>query len=429
MIIETIVDKDEIRFEFVFEEDDIENPTKKFSIGQKQATIRSEEYDLSDTHNDLLALTAILICNPFVGSQLKIPFAPSDYFVKMANGVLSRYKIVVESGEKPPERLKKPLNPRPGLAFSGGVDSTAALGVMPGNTVPVFMDRPLRKGSLYNPEAAHHSCELLSELGYDAHLIYCDLEYVRDPVGFPTDVANAVPLIILAEQLGIGSISFGTVLESAYGTGHEQYRDYMNGSHWNFFGTLFAAAGIPMSLPIAGISEVGTSIISHRSPVGMVSQSCIRGTWGNPCISCWKCFRKGLLGVALRQRKYNEQEFKSLFKSNEVKGKLSELPISHENVVSFAINRMKTGLSEELDLLYSRTHALGTLPLLTKWYSPSIELIPKGWREVTREKIMRYLRVMGRKEEIAIETWNMDDFLLSEQTNSARLDLIEKWAN
>ena len=85
--------------------------------------------------------------------------------------------------------------------------------------------------------------------------------------------------------------------------------------------------------------------------------------------------------------------------------------------------------SEELDLLYSRTHALGTLPLLTKWYSPSIELIPKGWREVTREKIMRYLRVMGRKEEIAIETWNMDDFLLSEQTNSARLDLIEKWAN
>ena len=79
MRLETIADKDEIKFEFVFEEDDIENPTKKFSIGQKQATIRSEEYDLSDIHNDLLALTAILICNPFVGSRLIMPFAPVSY--------------------------------------------------------------------------------------------------------------------------------------------------------------------------------------------------------------------------------------------------------------------------------------------------------------------------------------------------------------
>ena len=96
---------------------------------------------------------------------------------------------------------------------------------------------------MYNPDAAHQSCSKLKELGYEVQIIECDLEYVRDPVGFPTDVANAVPAIILTDHLGLGSISFGTVLESAYGTGHEHFRDYPNGSHWNFYSTLFKSAG------------------------------------------------------------------------------------------------------------------------------------------------------------------------------------------
>ena len=31
-----------------------------------------------------------------------------------------------------------------------------------------------------------------------------------------------------------------------------------------------------MALPIAGVSEVGTAIIAHKSPTGMAAQSCIR---------------------------------------------------------------------------------------------------------------------------------------------------------
>ena len=66
-----------------------------------------------------------------------------------------------------------------GLAFSGGVDSTAALSVLPPDTVPVFMLRPEKGKSLYNPQAALKSCNLLSEIGYDIRIVECDVEYVE----------------------------------------------------------------------------------------------------------------------------------------------------------------------------------------------------------------------------------------------------------
>ncbi len=260
--------KNEVRFELIFEDDDIFKPSDKFSVGQRSAFVRSKNHDLSDIHPDLLALSAILICSPFVGKRLELSEQPSSDFIEKANGILSKYKISnsIDPDHEIEPRLEPP-NSRPGLAFSGGVDSTAALAVMPGNTIPIFMDRPISKGSLYNPNAAHQSCRILRQLGYNSEIVECDLEYVRDPVGFPTDVANSVPAIILADCLGLNSISFGTVLESAYGTGHEQYRDYPNGSHWTFFGTLFSAANLQFSLPIGGVSEVGTSIIAYKSPV------------------------------------------------------------------------------------------------------------------------------------------------------------------
>ena len=417
-------DTNEICLIFHLEDDDIPKPSEKFSIGEKSTKIKVNFHNISEVHVDLITLSSILICNPFVGKRLSLPFNPSQKFMEAANGTLSRYKLFAKEDLPPSPPRESMGNGRPGLAFSGGVDSTAALSVMPGSTIPIFMDRPIRKGSLYNPEAAHRSCKLLTELGYDVHRVECDLEYVRDPVGFPTDVANAVPAILLSEELGLSSISFGTVLESAFGTGHEHYRNYTEGSHWNFFGTLFQAAGIQMSLPIAGVSEVGTSIIAHRSPVGMAAQSCIRGTWGSPCMSCWKCFRKGLLSLALGQIKYEKKEFDKLLKSNEVRKKLSELPISHEDVIAYSIHRIDRSQRAEFEILGDRVEGLGRLNLLSKWYSPSDGLIPDNWRHSCREKILRYLRKMNFREERIIEEWDMDEFLLSERATKGQKNLI-----
>ena len=425
MRVEVESSRQSVVFRFTLEDNDLEKPNEKFSMGAKEATLTSYEHNLEDIHPDLLALCSILICSPFVGNELRLGFSPSKLFMEEANSILSRYSLVSDCNDPPAEQRNLVSNPFPGLAFSGGVDSTAAISVMPGSTVPVFMNRPLSSGSLYDPDAAHESCSILKGLGYDVQIIDCDLEYVRDPVGFPTDVANSVPAIILADKLGLGSISFGTVLESAYGTGHEKFRDYTNGSHWNFYSTLFRAAGIPMSLPIAGVSEVGTSIIAHKAPVGMVAQSCIRGKWKEPCMKCWKCFRKSLLGSALGHITLTEKEMAGLMVSSEVRGKLSSLPISHENVVAYAINRTDNSNSKEIEALRKRVSGLGKLSLLSKWYSPSKDLIPERWRLECCKKIQRFLPTMSPDEESSVENWSMSDFLLSRETIEAHRGLSE----
>jgi hypothetical protein len=426
IIVKISSSKNEIMFNFEMEDDDRHNPTDNFSFGKRYASIKTNNYDLKEVHNDLLALSIILMCNPFVGKRLKLPFKISKRFEDSVKNVLTRYSIEAEGSYIPHREINTRY--RPALAFSGGVDSTAALAVMPANTAPIFMDRPVSKGSLYNPAAAHNSCKILNEIGFDAERVECDLEYLRDPVGFPTDVANAVPCIILADKMGLASVSFGTVLESAYGIGHNNFREYMRGSHWIFFSKLFKGAGIPMALPIAGISEVGTSIIANKSPVGIVAQSCIRGEWGAPCNKCWKCFRKGLLNVALKQTNLKEEEVEIFFKSGEIKNKLSSYPISHENVLSFSVNRIDCDFkNQNLENLSRRVEGLGELNFLNKWYPKSIELIPVEWRYECREKILKYLLPMKKIEQEMIEEWSMEDYLLSEDTIMANKRMIGNW--
>ena len=128
-------------------------------------------------HSSRVALATILVVNPFVGNRLVPPLKVSSRFQIAANSVLSRYKISdhVDPLLSPREQ---PSTSIPMLAFSGGVDSTAALSVMPKNTISIFMDRPKRKIP-HNPQAAHLAVESLEDIGYVSKSVQCDLEYVR----------------------------------------------------------------------------------------------------------------------------------------------------------------------------------------------------------------------------------------------------------
>ena len=152
------------------------------------------------------------------------------------------------------------------MAFSGGADSTASLLVMPDTTLAVFMDRPLKKkASMYNKSAAMATITFAKKSGYDVLSLQCDVEYVREPLGFPTDLVPAIPILALAASYNIDAVAFGTVMESAYRIGHEKARDYSNSSHFRFWGRMFQAAGLPLYLPVSGVSEVGTSKIVLNS--------------------------------------------------------------------------------------------------------------------------------------------------------------------
>ena len=416
-----------IKILLIPEEADNLIPSEKYRMMQREFTALLPT-DIGNIHPDLIALVTLLVASPFVGNSLEPPLPVSSRFHLAVNSVLSKYKLSdkIDSNLAPREA---PSISVPMLAFSGGVDSTAALSVMPKNTIPVFLDRPLKGKSLYNSQAAKTSVEYLSEIGYNTQSVSCDLEYIRHPVGFPTDMSVAVPALLLSDHMRATSISFGTVMEAAFRIGHERFNNYPTGSHYTFYSTLFNAVGLFLSMPMAGVSEVGTSIIVEKSSVGFVAQSCIRGTMGNPCMMCWKCFRKDTLGRALGIGPISSLGLRSLV-SREVRSKLLAYPIGHENVVSYSLqNYPREDLGPEdialFEALLNRVRDNSNLDLLTRWYEPSKTLVEPSWREKFILNIQEFLEPMTPEEISAIESWSMRSFLAKPSTVSAHYRLEE----
>ncbi len=141
---------------------------------------------------------------------------------------------------------------------------------------------------------------------------------------------------------------------------------------------------------------------------------------------CWKCFRKELLSLALSPHK--EIDLISMMRnSSEIQIKLSSYPISHENVVTYSIQRVDIGRYQFLRPLRDRLDTELDLSLLDCWYSPSKVLIPEKYRVSVMEKISKFLKKMTREQEEILETWNMDDYLLSEEAKKSHSRLTTSW--
>jgi len=368
--------------------------------------------DLRTVHDDHLALIVLLAVHPFAIGKLPIPLHVSKQFEE-ATQIFSRYRPEFLSTSGRPYTSKS--DGKPGLAFSGGMDSTAALLLMPNNTVPVFLDRPHRANTtLYNKSAAKATMAFLEAKGIPNIAISTDVEFIRNPVGFPTDLATGIPVLALASHFQFDSIGFGTVMESAYRIGHEKSRNYVESPHYKVWAPLFSAAGLPLFLPVAGVSEVGTSTIVHRSPFRGMARSCIRGNWPQTCNNCWKCFRKQLIEHGINQTEFNDNQFLSSLQSKEVVSKLSAGFISHENVLGWALNKIQRG--PKLDVLFNRLVASTySLNHLDSFYPPAIDLVPPKYRLHVLEQLRSYLPEMHEADQERMIEQDFADLLKSEQ--------------
>ena len=95
----------------------------------------------------------------------------------MASSVISRYKIQ-QNWDSDLKSLHASKRRNHALAFSGGADSVAALSVMPGSTIPIFLSRPNSEDSMYDSDAALMICKELSDLGYDVKIVDSNLEMI-----------------------------------------------------------------------------------------------------------------------------------------------------------------------------------------------------------------------------------------------------------
>ena len=364
-------------------------------------------WSIDECHPDHIALAAILSVYPWAKDELKLPFEVSERFSDSFTGL----KLRVGPGSPKIKPYVASDNSRPGLAFSGGVDSTAALSVMPKTTIPVFMNRPhkILTKTLYNKDAALKACEVLATIGYNIQVLECDLEFLRNPVGFPTDLANAVPLILTANWLNVDSVAFGTVLESLYSVGRKEFKEYSNTSHYKIWWKPFAGAGLDLNFPVGGVSEVGTELICAKSKIGFIAQSCIRGTWQNPCMNCWKCFRKEMIRSGLKLKEYSLPLMEKMLAARDVKKQITLVPIKHENVLLFSAQLLR---DKELPLtIDSRLDYKGDLSALMKWYSPSRDYIYSAHLDETERNLIQLLGDMDETDIAIIEQWSMKEWI------------------
>ena len=272
---------------------------------------------------------------------------------------------------------------RPGLAFSGGIDSAAAMTLMPQTTVLVYNERKGLISKLNHTNAFRFFEHMEESLGRPVIRVPSNHEKIRTRdgknSGFSTDYACAVQVILLADHLGLDSIGTGMPLENTYLWHGYRYRDFRESWFWRHYSELFDSIGLPIYQPVAGCSEVINMRIIEHHMMDDFAQSCLRSSKeGEVCQSCWKCFRKNtMLGRPFKM-------------SGEIKKFLSKEPLKQAVSTLYSIQRggvASNGIRVEEKFPHLNPHLEMNLTWLERHYPPALELLPDRYRDYTTNRL------------------------------------------
>ena len=317
--------------------------------------IMPEDYSLKNTHEDLLRVCAHILLRPMNKDLL------DDWTPTRTPGT------------------------RPGLALSCGIDSVAALLLMPENTVALHHRRPFK--SMLKHSNADITLNALKKMNkWTINSIISDHEVLRTsmnkPIGFSTDFATCAHLILLADYYDLDSIAMGMPIDNTYLRKGAQFRNFEQEKFvWRYWSRIFDSIGLSYNSPLAGVSQAGALKIVKSSGLDKYVNSCLRGKDGNGCGTCWKCFHKnGVLG-----RPFDAT-------AGEINVFLQKRPLNTAVHVTWVIQ--KFDLFELVpDLKYLKTLDLSWWE---NYYPPALELLPKKYREQQKNAIEQYLKPMPK---------------------------------
>jgi len=293
---------------------------------------------------------------------------------------------------------------RPGLAFSGGIDSAAALALMPSSTVLIYNERSDIEGQLNHTNAIRFFDELSNSKQRDVLRIKSNHESIRmrdgKMAGFSTDYACAVQVILLADYFALDSIGTGMPLENSYLWHGYKFRDFSTTWFWTHYSKLFSDIGLDLYQPVAGCSEIINMHIVQEMNWDGWAQSCLRSTKpGEVCGRCWKCFRKNsLLGIPFQF-------------AGEIETFLSKRPL--KQAVSTLYSIQKGGISEQGVNISDKFPDLKPLlsrdfDFLNRYYQPSIDLLPARYRYFSKKRLSKFAKPMTSEDTSNLE--NIDFF-------------------
>ena len=372
---------------------------------------------LRGIHPDHLALGICLTFHPYVFKELELPFNVSRVMRQEIFSALGVDLTVNRRESIPDSRGGGKL---PGLAISGGQDSTASRLLMPENTKSVFVNRPGRafQRNLYSSDAARRNLHELSDRGFEIEIVKCDFEFVRRPTGFAVDpdwpdlnFAALAPLLFLADHLNLKSLAMGTVIESFYGLGGQRYLDASQSHYWKSMVRLFQAAGVDLHWPVAGLSEIAIMKLLTKSQ-GVSANSCIRGKNGDrSCKRCVKCLRKDSFSAFLAGEAWSPQEIEDLTLGAAGMTVFGKKPIHHENVFRYFMSDPE--ISRHYPLISSRISKIPDEPTgwMDKWYPRANTHVLRDWADSHSQALDRFgISTMSDEEVEWVESWTTESY-------------------
>ncbi|MBX9968377.1 hypothetical protein H7K06_12755 [Priestia aryabhattai] len=374
----------------------------KVSLGMRKCEIHlPEDWTLDSVHPDLLALATISIIYPFIGPNIFFPMGVSNNFHNTFKKVTGKEVLPINPKLIP---RKAKADAVPALAYSGGIDSTAASILLPHNTNLFYIDRITpslfqNQKTLLNQEAAYYACDSIKKLGHSVYKVKTDLQYVRSPIGFSTYLADSVPALLLADYYGFDTLANGHTLEEGYQVGYNGFQDAKETQLIKIWGELLNAVDMPLSLPTIGLSEVSTTKILINNPsYNEFAQACSRGKVHKPCMNCYKCFRKSLLEMVIKKESIEDSYLNRLFKIKDAQQVLKVTPIHFENVITYITSKYK-GNHRLMNLIKKKTRGdYFDTTCLEKWYSPSLELIAPKYQEHMKKEILKNVDPMNNQD-------------------------------
>lgn len=304
-------------------------------------------WKLEDTHETILKLAEFVITNG-----------------------LHKYKISEIMKWK-----QREYGTKTGLSFSGGADSTAAMCLLPEDTILYYHERTEDGQGIMNQENQLH---MMKNLGRKVYSIKSNHENARVQfgdkyrIGFTTDYACMVGLILMADFLDLKNVATGTILGSTYVYKGYSYVDYFKSDKCERWVKIFKQAGLNLIMPVACCSEIITNEIVNKSQYKDLSYSCLRGNLGSACDKCYKCFRKNLLN-----------DKRSVF-SEEVSRALNTKPIHQGDALiyganKYGFNHFSLNDYKNLDMSW-----------MERYYEKALELVPKEIVNGIIEKLKYY---------------------------------------
>jgi hypothetical protein len=314
------------------------------------------DFDLDKTNNALLELAAELLLSPW------------------------------ESSTKMPFTTKRDFGRNYSLSYSAGTDSTAAMLLMPQNTILGYHQRD------YHSMIDHRNAlKLIDHINKerDVVIIKSNHELIRSNYGksngFSTDYAAGVHLVLLADYLDLKGIAFGLVIENGWLKKGAKYRNFAETRHWKYWSKRFNDAGLHLVLPVNMISEAGCMKICHSNDIGQYLNSCMRGNGETGCGKCWKCFHKN--GPIGREIDCSSHEISIYLQKRPLRTAMHALWAIKIMNIEHLVPDLKTQLEQDFSWWED-------------YYSPGLELLPIDLREFIEGNLKLNLEIMRDRSKL-----------------------------